>query len=47
MFINGKNIYEIRVFLDSNLNFAIRDFTWDLENDNHISKNMKNIFYLI
>ena len=36
MSINGKNIYEISeigVFFDSNLNFAIRDFTWGLTNN--------------
>ena len=39
MSINGKNIHEIGVFLDSNLNFAIRVFTWGLANDLHICKN--------
>ena len=33
--INGKNIYEIRIFLDSNLNFIIKVFTWGLTNDLH------------
>ena len=30
MSMNGKNIHEIGVFLDSNLNFTIRVFTWGL-----------------
>ena len=38
MSINGKNIHKIGVFLDSNLNFTIRVFTWDLVNDLHICK---------
>ena len=41
MSIDGKNIYEIpemRVFLDGNLNFRIRVFTWGLANDLHICK---------
>ena len=41
MSINEKNVHEIRVFLDSNLNFTIRVFTWGLENDLHICKNYK------
>ena len=39
MSIDGKNIHEIGVFLDSNLNFTIRVFTWDLANDLCICKN--------
>ena len=42
MSINGKKIYEIGVFLDNNLNFTVRVFTWDLANDLHIWKNYKN-----
>ena len=38
MSINGKYIHEIGVFLDSNLNFTIRVFTWGLANDLHIFK---------
>ena len=38
MSINGKNIHEIRIFLDSNLNFTIRLFTWGLAYDLHICK---------
>ena len=41
MSINGKNIHEIGVFLDSNLNFTIRVFTWGLTNDLDICKNYK------
>ena len=41
MSINGKNIHEIGVFLDSNLNFAIRVYTWGIANDLHICKNYK------
>ena len=47
MSTNGKSIREIPeigVFLDSNLNFTIRVFTWGLENDLHICKrNMENL----
>ena len=41
MSINGKNINEIGVFLDSNLNFTIRVFTWGLANHLYIYKNYK------
>ena len=34
-------IHEIQVFLGNNLNFAIRNFTWGLANDDNIYK--KNI----
>ena len=47
MSVNGKNIPEIGVFLDSNLNFTIRAFTWGLANGLHINryyeKNTKHI----
>ena len=36
--INEKNINEIGFFLDSNLNFTIRVFTWGLTNDLHLCK---------
>ena len=36
--INEKNINEIGVFLDGNLNFTIRVFTWGLPNDLHLCK---------
>ena len=38
MSINGKKYSEIEVFLDSNLSFTIRAFTWSLPNDLHICK---------
>ena len=48
MSINGKNIHQIGVFLDSNLNFTIRVFTWGLANDLYICKKYekpaKNIY---
>ena len=37
--INGKKIHKIVVFLDSNVSFTIRVFTWGLANDLHICKN--------
>ena len=43
MFITGKTTHGIGVFLESNLNFTIRDFVWGLANDLHICKNMKNL----
>ena len=39
MSINGQNIHEIGAFLDSNLNFTIKVFTWDLANDLQTCKN--------
>ena len=43
MSINEKHS-EIGVFLDSNLSFTIRKFTWDLADDLHIcKKNVKNL----
>ena len=36
---NVNEISEIEVFLGSNLSFAIRNFTWDLANDDNICKN--------
>ena len=47
MFINGKNIHEIGVFLDSNLNFTIKVFIWGLANDLHICKNMKKTYHSV
>ena len=44
MFINGKSIHGIGVFLDRNLNFTIRVFIWGLANDLHICKNMKKTY---
>ena len=38
MSINGKKIHQITAFLDNNLNFTIRVFTWSLANDLHICK---------
>ena len=32
----GKNIHEVRVFLDINLSFTIRVFIWGLAKDLHI-----------
>ena len=47
MSINGKNIHkipEIEVFLNGDLNFTIRVFTWVPANDLHICKKiMKNL----
>ena len=38
MLINGKNIHEIGVFLDSNLTFTIMVFIWGLADDLHICR---------
>ena len=35
MSVNGKNIHEIEVFLESNLTFKIRIFIWGLANNLH------------
>ena len=45
-----KNIHEIpeiRVFLDSNLNFTVRVFAWGLASDLHICKNLQNISFCL
>ena len=42
MSING-NTSEIGVFLDSNLSFTIRIFTWGLTNDLHICKKYEKL----
>ena len=45
--IDGKNynneVPGIKVFLDSNLSFTVRIFTWGLAPDLDASKNMKNM----
>ena len=41
MLINGKNVHEIpeiEVFLDNNLNFTVKVFTWGLASDHDICK---------
>ena len=38
MFINRQKNFKIGVFLDSNLSFTFRVFTWGLANDLHICK---------
>ena len=45
MSINGKNVHvkpEIEVFLDSNMNFTIRVFTWGLANNHNVCKKYEN-----
>ena len=39
MSLNGKNFHEVGVFLDRNLKFTIRVFSWSPANDLHIRKN--------
>ena len=36
-----KNIHEIGVFLDSNLNFKIRAFIWGLAKDLHVCQGIQ------
>ena len=46
MSINGKNIHDIEVVLDSNMNFTIRVYqiiTWGLANNLHIYKTYEKL----